>query len=258
MTISHYISLMDTMARMALKAEANRYYLGYLWWVLEPLLWVGVFYFVFYVLLGSGAPGFLLFLAVGKLFFIWFSKTVNYAGNSLTNNAGLIGRMALPKTVFPLAVVVECGYRQMAVLGVLLVILLINGVSPQLHWLWLIPIIAVQLLLIVLCSCVAALLVAFKRDFALLINLGMIFLLFVSGIFWDIRDIVSERAMDMLLIWNPMAFLLHSYRQVLLWQELPNLTHLIALGVLLSVLLATVVAFMVRYSAYIARRVVTQ
>jgi lipopolysaccharide transport system permease protein len=258
MTISHYISLMDTMARMALKAEANRYYLGYLWWVLEPLLWVGVFYFVFYVLLGSGAPGFLLFLAVGKLFFIWFSKTVNYAGNSLTNNAGLIGRMALPKTVFPLAVVVECGYRQMAVLGVLLVILLINGVSPQLHWLWLIPIIAVQLLLIVLCSCVAALLVAFKRDFALLINLGMIFLLFVSGIFWDIRDIVSERAMDMLLIWNPMAFLLHCYRQVLLWQELPNLTHLIALGVLLSVLLATVVAFMVRYSAYIARRVVTQ
>ena len=96
---------MDTMARLSLKAEAQRYYLGYLWWVLEPLLWVGVFYVVFYELLGTRTPDFLMFLAVGKLMFIWFSKTVNYAGNSLMSNQGLIGRMDLPKGLFPMAVI---------------------------------------------------------------------------------------------------------------------------------------------------------
>ena len=56
------------MARLSLKAEAQRYYLGYLWWVLEPLLWVGVFYVVFYELLGSITPDFLMFLAVLTVF----------------------------------------------------------------------------------------------------------------------------------------------------------------------------------------------
>ena len=115
---------MDTMARLSLKAEAERYYLGYLWWVLEPLLWVGVFYVVFYELLGTRTPDFLMFLAVGKLMFIWFSKTVNYAGTSLVSNEGLIGRMDLPKSLFPLTVILECAYRQLVVFLLLFVLIL--------------------------------------------------------------------------------------------------------------------------------------
>ena len=55
-----------------------------------------------------------MFLVVGKFAFIWFSKTVNYAANNLVNNAGLIGRMDMPKTLFPVAVILECSYRQLA------------------------------------------------------------------------------------------------------------------------------------------------
>jgi lipopolysaccharide transport system permease protein len=40
---------------MALRADASRYFLGYIWWILEPLLFVGVFYVVFNVILESGA-----------------------------------------------------------------------------------------------------------------------------------------------------------------------------------------------------------
>ena len=63
---------MNAMATLSLKADAQRYFFGYLWWILEPLLWVGVFYLVFEVLLGTGRADFLVFLAVGKLTFIWF------------------------------------------------------------------------------------------------------------------------------------------------------------------------------------------
>jgi lipopolysaccharide transport system permease protein len=55
MPLSQYLRLIDTMARMALRADASRYFLGYIWWVLEPLLFVGVFYVVFNVILESGA-----------------------------------------------------------------------------------------------------------------------------------------------------------------------------------------------------------
>jgi lipopolysaccharide transport system permease protein len=55
MPLSQYLRLIDTMARMALRADASRYFLGYIWWILEPLLFVGVFYVVFNVILESGA-----------------------------------------------------------------------------------------------------------------------------------------------------------------------------------------------------------
>ena len=47
------------MARMALRADATKFFLGYIWWVLEPLLLVGVFYFVFAVILTTREPDFI-------------------------------------------------------------------------------------------------------------------------------------------------------------------------------------------------------
>ena len=98
--LRQYITLVDTLARFQLKAEARRFALGYVWWFLEPMLYVGVFYLVFDQLLDARQPDFLVFLAVGKLTFIWFSKSVNQASLSLVNSRGLIAQANLPKHVF--------------------------------------------------------------------------------------------------------------------------------------------------------------
>ena len=73
MSLVQYFRLVDTMARMSLRAEASRYFLGYIWWILEPMLWVSVSYVVFEVLLQTGRADFLVFLMCGKLAFLWFS-----------------------------------------------------------------------------------------------------------------------------------------------------------------------------------------
>ena len=257
MTLKQYFSLVDTIARLSLKAEARRYYFGFWWWVIEPLLYVAVFYVVFEKFLGTRTPDFLMFLIVGKFTFIWLSKTVNYAGNSLIANAGLIGRMDLPKTLFPLAVILECTYRQTAVFALLGMALILDGYLPNAYWLWVLPLICVEALLIVVCGFIASVLVCIKRDFALLINLGMLFLLFMSGVFWDLSAISDQSTQEALLFWNPVAFLLHSFRQVLLWQQTPDLAHLIGLALLLLGGLALVANGMARYRYYLAQRVVT-
>ena len=194
---------------------------------------------------------------VGKFAFIWFSKTVNYAANSLVNNAGLIGRMDMPKTLFPMAVILECSYRQLAVFALMGVFLLLDGHTPTWHWLWVLPLIAVEGLLIVVCGLVASVLVCIKRDFALLIGLSMLFLLFMSGVFWDLNSIASDETRRALLFWNPVAFLLDGFRQALLWQQAPDLQHLTALAVFLSVSLFAVTRWMNRYRYFLAQRVVT-
>lgn len=215
---------------MALKSDASRYYLGYAWWILEPLLFVGVFYIVFNVILDSNRADFLMFLMCGKLSFVWFSKSVTQASSSIVTNAGLIGQANIPKTLFPMAAIQECFYKQLSVFLLLFVVLIFNGFMPGWSWLQLLPIVLVNYLMIVACSFIGAILVCFLRDIQLLINLGMLFLLFTSGIFWDVHDLGDPQMTATVLTWNPMAFILDAYRQVLMYQQTVNSMHLAAIG----------------------------
>jgi len=54
----------------------------------------------------------------------------------------------------------------------------------------------------------------------------MIFLMFISGIFWDIRAVADPELQGYLFTWNPVAFLLDAYRAVLMYGESPDLSHL--------------------------------
>jgi lipopolysaccharide transport system permease protein len=256
MTLSQYFGLIDVQARMALKSDASRYYFGYLWWVLEPLLYVGVFYVVFNVILHSTRADFLIFLVCGKLPFVWFSKSVNQASSSIVANAGLIGKIDVTKTLFPMAVIQEGLYKQAAVFLLLFVILFFSGYMPTMGWLWLIPIMLINYIMIVACSYVGAVLVCYMRDFTILIGLGLIFLMFTSGIFWDIRALEPAMA-ERVLLFNPMALVLDSYRQVLMENAVPDLMHLAWVGVVFGGLIIIMVKLMRLLSKSLALKALT-
>lgn len=257
-SLQRSLTLMDAMARLSLKADAQRYFFGYLWWILEPLLWVAVFYLVFEVFLGTDRADFLVFLAVGKLTFIWFSKSVNQSANSLMSSRGLIGNMDIPKWLFPFAVCHEGLYKQIAVFAMLFILLLLSGYAPSVSWWWLLPLAAIQYVLILGAGMLAALLVCVRRDFQVLVQLGMVFLLFMSGVFWDIDAIQNPTLREQLLIVNPLTALLDMYRDVLMHGVPPNLGQLATL-VVESVLLLLAVLWLFRKLHYwIARRVVTR
>lgn len=229
---------MNVQAKMSLKAEASRLYLSYFWWILEPLLFVLVFYFVFEVMLNLGRENFLLFLVCGKIPFLWFNKSVISASNSIVQNKGLIAQVDIPKALFPYISIQESLYKQWVVFLVMFGVVVAYGYLPELNWLWLIPLMAVQYGLIILCSLLGAFMVSFIGDFRMLIAMGMMALMFVSGIFWDINTIPDPQIREWVLTYNPLAFLIDGYRQVLMEQSIYSLEHL---GWLASIVLAGVV-----------------
>ena len=256
MPLSQYFRLIDIQARMALKADASKFFLGYIWWLLEPMLYVGVFYVVFNIILDSGRADFLPFLLCGKWPFVWFSKTVNQAANSIIAGSGLIGRIDVPKSIFPMAVVQESVYKQSTVFLLLFIALYFMGYTPDLGWLWIIPVILVQLVMIIACSLIGAVLVCFFRDFSMFISLGMIFLMFTSGIFWDARSLDPEMGQRVLNV-NPLAFILDAYRQVLMYDTPPEMGHLLLIGLGFGALAMLVLAYMRSASKYLALRALT-
>ena len=221
---------------MSLKSDASKYYLGYIWWILEPLLYVLVFYVVFDIVLQRKRADFLVFLMCGKLPFLWFTKSVTQASISIVTNAGLIGKANIHKAVFPLTVIQEGVYRQVVVFAFLFCVVPIYGGHPITGvWLTIIPVILVLYLMILFFGLLGSILVCYARDIALLISLGMIFLMFTSGIFWDIRSLPHPAMTELILTYNPMAFLLDAFRQVLMYSEYPDFKLLSMLALIFMV-----------------------
>jgi lipopolysaccharide transport system permease protein len=258
LTTIQYLTLIDTLARFHLRGEARQFYLGYFWWLLEPSLYIAVFYIVFKLLLDSHQANYLYFLAVGKLTFIWFSKSVVQASSSIETNKGLISQVTIRKEVFPLAAVQQGFYRQLAVFSMLLVLLFLSGKGQFHYWFWLLPLMFVQMILICGASLLAALVVCWHKDFQHLIQLGMMFLLFVSGVFWDVNAVADTDVKRWLLFLNPLATLIDAYRQILLLGSLPK-TELMSVLLCQSIFLLTIAAGAYRiFQSRIALRVLSR
>lgn len=257
MPFLQYLRLVDTMARMALRADAARYFLGYIWWILEPLLWVGVFYLVFMTILDARQGDFLIFLAVGKLAFVWFAKSVTQASNSIINGKGLVGKVSVPMTLFPMSSIQEGLYRQVAVFALLAVFLLNEGYQITSTWWYLLPVIIVNYLMIVACAFVGACLVCIARDFSQLISLGVMFLMFTSGVFWDVRTLEDPAKTQMILDLNPLAFVLDAYRQIMMHNTPPDMLHLLIIGAGFGAMICAMVLVMRGGSQYLALKALT-
>ncbi|MCX2975581.1 ABC transporter [Halieaceae bacterium IMCC8485] len=244
---------------MLLKADNSKFKLGILWWFLEPLMWVGVFFVVFNLILDTERKSgdFILFLACGKFAFIWFSKTVLQASGSIVASQGLVSKIDMPKSLWPMSAIQESLYRQSTVYLLLFTILIFFGAYPGAVWLWMIPIALVMYLLIVACGLVGSCLVCILRDFQKLIPLGMTFLLFTSGIFWDVRELKSQEKAELLLTYNPLAFMIDAHRQVLMHKNPPDALHLLAIALVAAAVIFLTISFMRRNSQYLALKVLT-
>lgn len=256
MDFLRFFSLIDTEAKMSLKAEASKFILSYLWWFIEPLLWISIFYFVFEILLDSGRPDYVLFLFCGKIPFQWFSKSVTAGSNSIIINKGLIGQIDMPKALFPYSAVQEALYKQWVDFLLLFGALVLSHHWPQSHWLWIVPLLVVQYGMILVCAMIGSLFVSFVQDFRIVINMFMLFLMFASGVFWDISSIPDITKRSYLLIFNPIAFLLDGYRKVFMHNTLYNLHHLLYLGVLVFIALVAMHFIMNKTDKIITAKVV--
>ena len=103
---------------------------------------------------------------------------------------------------------------------------------------------------------VAALMVCVRQDFQLIVQLGTVFLSFMSGVFWDIDSIGNAALRENLLLVTPIASLIDYYRSALMEGATPALGQwLIALAESLTILALIVLAYTALHY-WIVRRVV--
>lgn len=222
-----------------LRAEAERSYLGFLWWLLEPILYLGAFYvlFVFVLQRGSGRD-FVPFFLCGSVVWKWFDSAIRGGSHAINANSGLFQQVYVPKYVFPIISVFGSTARFLPVFLIYLVFLLLYGAPyVDLTWLAVPAIMFTEFCLLTALATLVGSITPFLPDLRVAIDNGMMILFFLSGIFFDINA-TSERVRFYLFL-NPMAVLIDEYRNVLLrgiWPNWEKLALVLGFSILLGYL----------------------
>lgn len=219
-----YLGLVWYKALAELNVEMERAYVGFLWWILEPVLYMAAFYVGFGLGLRGGGEHVAVFMLCALVPWKWFASTITGSSISLQVNSGLLQQVYLPKTILPFFILGANTIKFLLVFALLVIFLVLMGHTPGLFWLALPVIIAIEFLLIAALASLTAAIVPLVPDLKLVVDNGLMILMFVSGVFFDIDRLPYAAARILKL--NPMASIIESYRAVLLHQNWPNWTGL--------------------------------
>lgn len=213
-----YLQLVWLRGFGALKADAQKSYLGTLWWVLEPILLTALFYTAFTTGIRGGGKdiAFIAFLITGLLPLKWTQSSISGGANSLLNNRGFIGQVYVPKWIFPVTVNLSMLIRFVMTLPILVGVSVYMNGYLNIDSTSLITVMFVQTILGLGVSMWIASSVPVIPDLAHLIPMIMTALLFTSGVFYDINTKPEE--IQSILRLNPLTEILEAYRHILLNQ----------------------------------------
>jgi len=194
-------------------------YLGKIWTVLNPLLQVLIFWFVFGLGFRGGKPidGFpyLLWMLCGL--FPWFFVSAGLTGGSVSvyAKAGTVLRMQYPLATIPLGNILVSFFDHLIIMGLLFLVELGYGFMPRLSWISIVYYWIFSMAFLTAFSMVSSTLTMIARDFQKLLTSLIRLLFYMSPILWSL-DSMPEFARGILAL-NPVAYIVDGYRDSLLY-----------------------------------------
>jgi len=239
-------TLIITLSKNDFKEQFLGSYLGILWAVLRPSLFMLIVWFVFSVGFkghtDSDIP-FVLYLMCGYIPWFFFSDAISGGMNSIVANKFLVKKVNFRVSILPIVKILSVLYLHFILLAILIFVFFLYGYTPSIYWLQL-PFYTFMMFLLVLgiVWLVSALRV-FTKDIAQIIGVILQLGFWVTPIFWSI-DKVPEKYMVFLKL-NPMIFIIDGYRNsfinhIWFWEEYKYTPYFIAVTVFFLVLGAVV------------------
>ncbi|AFY59007.1 ABC-type polysaccharide/polyol phosphate export systems, permease component [Rivularia sp. PCC 7116] len=233
--LAYLYDLLRELVNREIKLLYKRSVLGIAWTLINPLLQLAVFAFVFQFLLPVNVPNYSSFVFTGLLVWNWFQNSIFQATGVIIHSRPLIRQPGFPTPILPVVTVTTGLIHFILALPVLIVFILIDGIqlTPLILFL---PILQVlQFAVTVTLSYLLAALNVTFRDTQHTIGVVLQLFFYLTPIFYDITA-VPKNYQSLYLI-NPMANLVTAYRDILITGTQPNWLALFLLTVSTAVIL---------------------
>jgi lipopolysaccharide transport system permease protein len=204
--------------------------MGITWSLLNPILMLVVYTFVFSVIfksrwgsaagIGEDRTQFALILFVGMIVHGLFAEVVNRAPSLIVGNANYVKKVVFPVEVLPVVSTGTAVFHSMVSLGVLLIaFLMVHGYVPLTALA--LPVILLPFLMLILgLAWMLASLGTFLRDISQTVGIITSVMMFLSPVFYPIS--AMPESFRPFFMANPLTLIIEQSRNVLIWGRWPD------------------------------------
>ena len=214
--------LLRNLTRRELTVRHKNSLIGVFWNLLNPLLQLLVYSFVFTVVLANGLPRYAFKLLAGMVIFQLFAQGVTGATNSVVSSSPLVKKIWFPREILPMSAVASNFVTFLSRFAILLIGLVVFRHEPEWSMVWLLPI--AVLITVVFATGLGMLLAAVNvlfRDVQHFLELIMLALFWGTPIVYQ-YDFVARALIErfgpngeLLALLNPLIPIVMTFQRVL-------------------------------------------
>ena len=223
-------------ARAQLKTEVANSYLNWVWWVLDPLCFMLIYTFIFGYVFNSKEQYFPVFIFIGLSMWDFFNKTLTNSVKIVKNNQSIVSKVYLPKYVLILIKIWVNGFKMMVSFGIVILMMVLFRIPISWNVLYFFPIVVTLGIFTFGCGCFLLHYGVYVEDLSNVVAIVLRFAFYLTGIFYNIEKRIPEYG-DQLTRYNPMAYLINSARQCLIYEMTPG-RKLLLLWLAVSLIIA--------------------
>nr|WP_295284064.1 ABC transporter permease [uncultured Blautia sp.] len=226
-------------SKAQLKSEIANSYLNWLWWILDPLCFMLIYVFMFGYVFKSREQYFAIFIFIGITLWDFFNKTLIQSVKVIKTNKAIVSKVYIPKFILLVVRMGVNGFKMFISLLIIVAMLAFWRVPITWNVLYTVPILLTLAILVFGFGCFLLHYGVFVEDLSNVLNIALRFLFYLTGIFWNIMDKLPAPINSYIGKGNPIAFLLTSMRQCLIYGKTPHRKLLLlwfVVGLIISIL----------------------
>lgn len=226
-------------AKSRLKSEVASSRLNWLWWVLDPLLFMCVYTFISLIVFRKGEAYFPVYVFIGLTSWNFFNKCVQASVGMVKRNSSIVKKIYVPKYIFIIQRMLVEGFKMSVSFLLVVVLMILFKVPVSWNVLFFIPTTFTLIAVTFGISTIVMHFGVFFEDLNNVMTIGLKFMFYMSGIFYSIEKNVPEPYCTLMMRINPIAGVIKSYRDCLLYAKTPAWQDMI-LWLVLGIIIAMI------------------
>lgn len=214
------LQLILNLSKMDLKNRYTGSYLGVIWGIIQPLITILIFWFVFQVGFKSMPVDdfpFILWLMCAMIPWFFFSDSLNGGTVSIVESSYLVKKMNFKIGILPIVKIVSSLYIHVFFIVFLFFMFFIYDYKFSVYNIQFIYYLIATIVLLIGLSYLCATLIIFLKDIGPLVSMLLQFAFWITPIFWSL-NILPEKYLIYFKL-NPIFYITEGYRNAFIYQE---------------------------------------
>jgi ABC-type polysaccharide/polyol phosphate export permease len=225
-----YILLLQNLILKDIRIRYRNMSLGVFWSLLNPLVMMGLLWFVFTRIFPNNTiQHFALFAMCGLVPYNVFATSWLCGTLSVVDSSGLIKRVPVPREIVPVASVLANCVNMSAQVALLLALTLLSGCGVNPNWMWLIYLWACEIVFVMGLALVFSALNVYIRDIRYMVESANLVMFWLVPVFYPFSAIRPEYRE--FYQFNPIAAIVLATRSILIDGAAPPSSILVKLTI---------------------------